>query len=67
MKAKYVYELLKENGELMIRIDGTVLEIHLHNTKYEEPDVLIVEGGNEKYWIFGDSIQYVWLHRKLKD
>ena len=67
-KAKKVYELLKENGELMVRVDGEVLEIHLHNTEYsEELDALVVEGGTEKHWIFSDSIQRVWLHRKVED
>lgn len=67
-KAKKVYELLKEAGELMVRVDSEVLEIHLHNTEYDKDmDALVVESGTEKVWIFSDAIQRVWYHRKLKE
>lgn len=67
MRGKFVFELLQRHGELMVRVDGEVYEIHLHNTNYEPGvDALVVDSGDGRYWIFGDAIQAVWFHREIK-
>ncbi len=67
-RTKAIYDLLQKVGELMIRVDGQDMELHLHNVKYDRKlDALVVDGATETYWIFGDSIQYAWIHREVKD
>ncbi|NPA21990.1 MAG: hypothetical protein GXN92_00180 [Candidatus Micrarchaeota archaeon] len=68
MKAQKVMELLKQVGELMVQVDGQVFELHLHNTTYEpELDAIKIDGATETYWIFGENIQFAWIHKKAKD
>ncbi|MEM1971272.1 MAG: hypothetical protein QW336_02870 [Candidatus Anstonellales archaeon] len=68
MHGKYVYDLLTTHGELVIRVDSMDLQIHLHNTTYDPSvDVLIVDTGTGKYWIFGHAIQTVSIHKKIKE
>lgn len=68
MHGKYVYDLLTTHGELVIRVDSQDLSIHLHNTTYDpSADVLIVDSGTGKHWIFGHAIQMVSIHKKIKE
>ena len=56
---------LKETGELMIKVsDGQTFELHLHNVKFHDRERLIeLDAGAETYWINGDDIVYMWIHR----
>ena len=60
-----VKRALKQSGELMIKVaDGQTFELHLHNTKFEDRNKMIVlDAGAETYWINGDEVVYMWVHR----
>ena len=64
-----VYEFIKKHvagsGELMVKVaDGQKFELHIHNTKFDEKEKMIVlDAGAETYWINPDQIVYMWIHR----
>lgn len=60
-----VKKALKESGEVMIKVgDGQKFELHLHNTKFDDANKMIVlDAGVETYWINGNDIIYFWVHR----
>ncbi len=63
---EFVKKTLKEVGELMIKTsEGTMFELHIHNVSFDDQNkLIIIETGVEKYWIDGNQIAYVWIHRK---
>lgn len=62
---KNVKETLKKVGELMIKVsDGQTFELHLHNTKFDdEGEIVEIDAGAETYWINGNEVIYMWVHR----
>ncbi len=62
---KQVKELLKKSGELMIKVsDGQTFELHLHNVKFDdEAELIELDAGVETYWINGNEVVYMWVHR----
>lgn len=66
---KTVKRKLKETGELMIQVaDGATFELHTHNTKFDDVRKLIeIDGGNEVYWLNGDEVVYMWIHKHAKE
>ncbi len=60
-----VKDTLKKCGELMIKTsDGQKFELHLHNAKFHDRDKLIeLDAGQESYWIDGQQVVYMWIHR----
>ena len=62
---KQVKSTLVKVGELMIKTaDGQTFELHLHNTKFDDASqVITLDAGNETYWINGDQVVYMWIHR----
>ena len=60
-----VKQTLKEAGELMVKVsDGQTFELHLHNTEFDDRKELIkLDAGTETYWINGNEIVYMWVHR----
>ncbi len=65
---KQVKATLQKVGELMIKVsDGQKFELHLHNTTFHDNSGLIeLNAGAETYWIAGDQVVYMWIHR-VKD
>ena len=60
-----VKETLQSVGELMVKVsDGAKFELHLHNAKFHDKTEMIeLDAGNETYWINGNEIVYMWIHR----
>lgn len=56
---------LMKSGELMIKAaDGQTFELHLHNVEFDdEKELIILDAGNETYWIDGNQVVYMWIHR----
>jgi hypothetical protein len=62
---KNVKNALQKSGELMIKAaDGQTFELHLHNVTFDDANELVVlDAGTETYWIKGQDIIYMWVHR----
>jgi hypothetical protein len=64
------YKALKasvaKNGEVMVRLDtGEKIELHIHNTKFEDStEEIVVDAAAETYWIGADRISYYWIHKE---
>ena len=60
-----IKKILEKSGELMIKVsDGQTFELHLHNTTFEDDNIIVVDTGTEKYWIVADEVVYFWIHKK---
>jgi len=57
---------LDKNGELMIRLDtGEKIELHKHNVTFEDSrKEIVVDAGDETFWIPSDKVAYYWIHRE---
>ncbi len=66
---KLVKGTLQKTGELMIKMsDGETFELHLHNIKFHDDKELIeIDGGDETYWLNGNEVIYMWIHRHAKE
>jgi hypothetical protein len=64
------YKALKasvaKNGEVMVRLDtGEKIELHIHNTRFEDStEEIVVDAATETYWIGADRISYYWIHKE---
>lgn len=61
----HVKKSLNKNGELMIKMsEGQTFELHLHNCSFDDENRLIeIDAGDETYWLNGDDVSYMWIHR----
>lgn len=57
---------LAKNGEVMIKLDtGDKIELHTHNVRFEDStEEIIIDAGDETYWIGADRVSYYWIHRE---
>ena len=57
-------EKLEETGELMIQLDsGKEAELHLHNTKFVENNLIEVDADDEIHWFNADKVERFWIHK----
>lgn len=67
------YESLKkaivEFGEVMVKMGSEdIFELHKHNTKFDDiTKTIILDAGNETYWIDVNHIEYYWIHKVGKE
>ena len=62
----FVKDALTKSGELMVQMaDGQMFELHTQNTEFEDdPERIVINGGQNKYWLDGNEVLYFWIHRR---